>query len=201
MAGLGNYNNRIALASGKKKQTNPFAPPYQYNTAPYNAGAETINQPINTAIQNMQNLQTGYTPEEQLAMRNRIRNTNAGQMGAGVNRLAELAAARGYGGSGAEQSGISNFMRGQNAAQQGALSNLDISNAQTGLQNLYNKTGMMNNLYGALQSGNQFGANLGENARQFDIGQYNTQQARSDYYKQLQDWYNRLFSNSSSAGI
>ena len=150
---------------------------------------------ISEQMGRVQGMQVGYTPEQELAMRNRIRATDTAQTSGGMNRMSELMAARGLGGSGYESSAMGSMIRGQNAARQGALSNLDISNAGLANQNTYQKGDMLNQLTG-----------MGENARQFDRGQdsdmyrfgktfdegkrqYNQQ--RGDYMKQLQDMFNK----------
>ena len=204
MPGLG-FNlppNTAALSLGgygvnynKPKQQAPATTTAE-NFKNYSAVPQATATP--TGVQNqinyLQNIPTGLTPEQELAMRNRIRSTDTAQQQGALNKVRELMASQGLGGSGAEASRFADVIRGQNATRQGALSNLDIQNAQMNLANQYNKAGLMNNMTG-----------LGEQARQFDLGQaanmyqYGTSfdedqrrynQQRSDYYTQLNDWLN-----------
>lgn len=142
----------------------------------YTPYAQTqIPQPINyqpqmpTGISNQidytKGLSTAYTPEQELAMRNRIRATDTAQNVGAMGRIKDYMAASGLGGSGQEQSAIVGMMRDQNATRQGALSNLDISNAGLDVQNRFQKAGMLNSLTG-----------IGEQARQSDIGNLTNQQ-------------------------
>jgi hypothetical protein len=159
-------------------------------------------------------ISTGYTPEQELAMRNRIRSTDTAQTQGSMNKIRELMAAQGYSGGGGETAQIQNLIRNQNATRQGALSDLDISNAQTDLANQYNKANLLNSM-----------VNTGENARQFNIGtqaadrrfnlgqaanmyQYGTSfdedrrrynQEQSDYASQLSDMLAKLGLNSGNS--
>jgi len=145
----------------------------------------------------IRNLPTGYTPDQELAMRNRIRSTDTAQNAGGMSRMRDLMASQGLGGSGAEAAALGGLLRGQNATRQGALSNLDISNARTDLANRYGKAGLLNQLMGTGLEENR----LGEQGRQFDTSQYNDMyrwsneadynryldtQSRNDYQSQLQ---------------
>jgi hypothetical protein len=199
VAGFGIYGQRVALAPPKKPGTttkpsvlDAYGKPIAQGTA--NQG--TVPQGITDQMNATQNLQVGYTPAEQLAMRNRIRATDTAQTVGSTNRLAEMMAARGLSGSGAEVGAYGDLLRGQAGNRQNALSNLDISNAQLANQNIYQRAGMANQLAG-----------LGEQGRQFNAGQYNNmfqygtsfdeqkrlaEQGRSDYYKQLQAYLNQL---------
>ena len=170
----------------------------------YDPPETTTPTGISDQIGRVESMQVGYTPEQELAMQNRIRVTNTAQAAGGVNRLSEMMAAQGLGGSGAVGSAVGSFLRGQNAARQGALSNLDISNAGLANQNTYQKGNMLNQLTG-----------MGENARQFDRGQdsdmykYGTSfdegkrqydQQRGDYMKQLQDMFNKYGLSGGGGG-
>jgi len=196
MAGFG-YSGQQALYSPAKRPGKASGTTAQ-NFKNYSAIPQTTAMPtaISQQMDYLKDIPTGLTPEQELAERNRIRSTDNAQMGAGTDRVRELMAAQGLSGSGAETSNIMNLMRNQANTRQGALSNLGIEQARMGLANQYNKAGLMNSLTG-----------MGENARQFDLGQagnmyqYGTsfdedsrryKQQRSDYQKQLEEWLNQL---------
>jgi hypothetical protein len=206
MSGLGSYGQRVALAptNKQKPKTPSVLDAYGKPIAQGTANQGTVPQGITDQIAATNNLQAGYTPAEQLAMRNRIRATDTAQTQGGLNRMAELMAARGLGGSGAEIGAYGDLLRGQAGNRQNALSNLDISNAQLTNQNIYQRAGMANQLAG-----------LGEQGRQFNAGQYNNMyqygtsfdeqkrladQGRNDYYYQLQQWLNQLQAPGSNTG-
>lgn len=192
MASMGGYGQTVRYGGFGSRNTMRPKTTAQAYTPP-----ETVTPTgIASQMDYLKNIPTGYTPEQELAMRNRIRSTDTAQQAGGVNRLREMLAAQGLGGSGAETSKVGDLIRGQNAARQGALSNLDINNATLNLQNQYAKAGMMNQLTG-----------MGEGARQFDQGQssnmyqYGTSfdedkrrydQQRMDYQKQLEDWLRKM---------
>jgi hypothetical protein len=159
-------------------------------------------------------LSTAYTPEQELAMRNRIRSTDTAQNAGNTQRIRDYMASVGLGGSGQEASALMNAMRGQNATRQGALSNLDISNAQTGLQNRYAKAGMLNQLTGMgeqarqsdianLTNQQQFNTAQGNNmfqwGKEFDWNKYKDEQTQGDYDQRLALLYQQLgISNPNS---
>jgi hypothetical protein len=177
------------------QQTTPQTAPVSYQTQTPTG--------ITNAINATNQIPVGYTPAQELAMRNRVRSTDTAQNTGAMSRIRDYMASQGLGGSGMETSAIGNMMRDQNATRQGALSGLDISNAQLANQNAYQKGGMLNSLAG-----------MGEGARQFDVGnltnqqQFNTaqrnnmfqygttfdeqrrlaEQGRTDYQKQLDEW-------------
>jgi len=145
----------------------------------------------------IRNLPTGYTPEQELSMRNRIRSTDTAQNVGSTSKMRDYMASMGLGGSGAEAGALGGLWRGQAGIRQGALSNLDISNTRTDLANRYGKAGLLNQLMGTGLEENR----LGEQGRQFDTSQYNDMyrwsseadynryrdtQSYSDYQKQLQ---------------
>ena len=194
MPGFGNRGQRVALAPSGfgKKNISPPKTTYENYVPPVDKAPTGIN----TQMDYLKGIPTGYTPEQELAMRNRVRSTDTAQQAGGINRMSELMAARGLAGSGAESSGISGLIRGQNAARQGALSNIDLSNAQLGLQNQYAKAGMLNQLTGMGENARQFNYGQDSNMYQFGKGfdenqrQYNQQ--RSDYQRQLDEWLSQL---------
>lgn len=162
----------------------------------YAPPAQAVPQNITDQIAATNNLQTGYTPAEQLAMRNRVRATDTAQTRGSTNQLAEMLAARGLSGSGAEVGAYGDLLRGQAGNRQNALSNLDISNAQLANQNIYQRAGMANQLATTGEQGRQFnqgqynnmfqyGTSFDESKRQADLG-------RSDYYTQLNTYLQQL---------
>jgi hypothetical protein len=166
---------------------------YNYNPQGTSAGTSDA---VNQQLDYLKNIPTGLTAEQELAMRNRIRSTDTAQTRGGYNKIRELMAAQGLSGGGAEQSGILSMLRNQSATRQGALSDLDINNANMSLQNQYNKAGLMNSAVGMgeqarqfglgqAQNMYQFGASLDESTRQYD-------QQRNDYQQQLQDWLDKM---------
>jgi len=195
MAGFGIYGQRAVLSPPKKPGTTA---PVQSTYDAYNSQqtAPTTPTGISDAMKYTQNIAEGYTPQQELAMRNRVRATDTAQNTGSISRIRDLMASQGLGGSGAETAALGNLLRGQNATRQGALSDIDISNSQLANQNAYQKGGMLNQLAG-----------MGEGARQFDVGQgANMYQfgttldeqkrladlARSDYMQQLEDWKKQI---------
>ena len=156
-----------------KKYTKPKAPsntPQPVPGSPTGGAAGAPGSLYNSPDANyIRNLPTGYTPEQELAMRNRIRETQTAQNRGATTQLREVLGQQGFGGSGMELSEMGNLLGRQGAAAQGALSNLDISNAQTDLMNRYGKAGLLNQLMGTGLDENK----LGEMGRQFDTSQYN----------------------------
>lgn len=160
----------------------------------------TVPQNITEQMGVINKLPTGYTPEQQLAMRNRIAATSGAQTGGGLNRIAEMMAARGLGGSGAEVGAMGGYLRDVAGSRQNALSNLDMSNAQLDLSNQYNRAGMLNQLAGMGEQGRQFGVGQGNQMFQygttFDEQKRLADQGRNDYYNQLEEWKKSLLSNN-----
>lgn len=167
-----------------------------------------VPQGITDQMNNISQLPTGYTPAQQLAMRNRIAATDTAQAGGGMNRIAEMMAARGLGGSGAETGAMGNYLRDISGARQSALSNLDLSNAQLDLSNRYNQAGLMNQLTGMGEQGRQFGVgqynNMFQYGTSFDEQRRLADQGRNDYYQQLEEWKKSLgnggYGGSGSSG-
>ena len=174
-----------------------------YNYQPQGTSAGTSDA-VNQQLDYLKNIPTGLTAEQELAMRNRIRSTDTAQTRGGYNKIRELMAAQGLSGSGAEQSGILSMLRNQSATRQGALSDLDINNANMNLQNQYNRAGLLNNMVGMGEQARQFG--LGQAADMYKYGtsfdestrQYNQQ--RDDYQSQLQDWLDKLNQGGTTSG-
>jgi len=187
MSGFGsNYGQRVRLSPSLQKPSPPTTT-YENYTPP----ETTTPTGITDQMDYLKNMQVGYTPEQELAMRNRIRATDTAQTTGGMNRMSEMMAARGLGGSGYESSAMGGMLRGQNAARQGALSNLDISNAGLANQNIYQKGGMLNQLTGMGETARQFDrgqdSNMYQYGTSFDEGKRQYDQQRNDYMKQLQD--------------
>ena len=141
-------------------------------------------------------LSTAYTPEQELAMKNRIRSTDTAQNAGATQRIRDLMASQGLSGSGAETAALGNMVRSQNATRQGALSNLDISNAQTDLSNQYNKANMLNSLTNTGEGARQFDTNANNDlfkwGKSYDWQKYMDQTNRQDYLTQIQDMYKQL---------
>ncbi len=137
-------------------------------------------------------------------MRNRIRATDTAQNAGGMSRIRDYMASQGLGGSGQEMGAIGNMMRGQAATRQGALSNLDISNAQLANQNEYQRAGMLNQLAGMGEQGRQFGVgqynNMFQYGTTFDEQKRQAEQQRNDYFKMLQDWKDQIGWGSTGGG-
>jgi hypothetical protein len=193
----GGYGQRVPWGNNK-----PPVPPK--TTAQAYVQPPTVTpQLIQSQIDYTKGIPNGYTPAQELAMRNRIRATDTAQNSGGMNKISELMAARGLSGSGAEASALGGMLRGQNATRQGALSNLDISNAQLSNQNAFQKAGMLNTLVGLGENARQFdqgqGANMYQFGTQFDENKRQYDQGRSDYNKQLEDWL-RLNGLGGNAG-
>jgi len=165
----------------------------QYNQA---TAQGTVPQNVTNQMAAISQLPTGYTPAQQLAMRNRIAATDTAQAGGGLNRISEIMAARGLGGSGFEGSTMGGYLRDVTGARQNALSNLDLDNARLDLSNRYNQAGMMNQLTGMGEQGRQFGVGQGNEmfkyGTSFDEQKRLADQGRSDYYRQLEEWKNEL---------
>ena len=182
------YKRRMALES--KNKANDLV------MNAYNPPPEVMSQNLTNAINYNQNIPTGYTPEQELAMRNRIRSTDTAQNIGAINKMREYMASQGLGGSGYEGSTLGGLIRGQNAARQGALSNLDISNAQLANQNEYQKAGMLNQLTGMGEQGNQYNLGQYNNMYQygttFDEQKRQADQQRNDYQKQLDEWKKQI---------
>jgi hypothetical protein len=211
---FGIYGQRVAYKTpnpNKKDVPIPSVMDAYKQQNPYNSSAYTQNAVVPQGITNQMNymrgIPTGYTPEQELAMRNRVRSTDTAQNAGAMSKIRDYMASMGLGGSGQETAALGAMMRGQNATRQGALSNIDLSNTQLANQNAYQKAGMLNQLTGMGEQARQFGMGLGENARQFDTGQYNNMyqygtgfdeskrrydQERLDYQKQLEDWMREL---------
>jgi hypothetical protein len=212
MAGFGYaiYNNKTGKSKtyglgGNQNTTNTGGTTaqnfnnYNYNPQPTTASTSSA---INQQLDYLKNMPQGLTAAQELAMRNRIRATDTAQTGGGYNKIRELMAAQGLSGGGAEQSGILSMLRNQAATRQGALSNLDIANAQLANRNAYDQAGLMNSMVGAGEQARQFG--LGQAANMYQYGtsldestrQYNQQ--RNDYQQQLQDWLDKLNQGNTS---
>ena len=151
----------------------------------------------------IRNLPTGYTPEQELAMRNRIRATDTAQNVGSTSKMRDYMASMGLGGSGAEAAALGGLFRDQNAMRQGALSNLDISNSQTDLANRYGKAGLLNQLMGTglaenrlAQEGDQFNTSQYNDmykwANTTDYGRYQDRLSNSQYNSQLQMLFRQL---------
>jgi hypothetical protein len=185
------FGTTAKLDTNKKKNTTVGTTTAQNYVPPPIA----VNTGIQQQIDYTKDIPNGYTPAQELAMRNRIRATDTAQNSSGMNRIAELMAARGLSGSGAEVSALGSMIRGQNATRQGALSNLDISNAQLTNQNAFQKAGMLNQLTGMGENARQFdqgqSANMYQFGTQFDESKRQYDQGRNDYNKQLDDWLKR----------
>ncbi len=187
--GLGGNQNTTNTGGGTAQNFN------NYNYNPQTTSASTSDA-INQQLDYLKNMPQGLTAAQELAMRNRIRSTDTAQTRGGYNKIRELMAAQGLSGGGAEQSGILSMLRNQAATRQGALSNVDIANAQLANRNAYDQAGLMNSMVGAGEQARQFG--LGQAANMYQYGtsldestrQYNQQ--RNDYQQQLQDWLDKL---------
>jgi hypothetical protein len=157
-----------------------------------NFSSGNVTQGNNPYIKQMQDLPTGYTPQQMLMMRNKAQST-AGSFNKGASEAIKSAmAAQGLSGGGAEIQAIANAQRGKSQDIQNALSNQDISNANTDLQNQYAKANMIGN------SGMNW-ANLGENQKQFnqnlDANMYqwgNQENWNRQQYAQQQNQQNQL---------
>jgi len=124
----------------------------------------------------LSNLPTGFTPEQQLLMRNQAQSANQ-SFGRGTSDAIKSAmAAQGLGGSGAEIAAISNASMKNASNLQNVLSGIDLQNAQTGLQNQYQKAGLM-------EQSKQF--NQGQNLDAMKWGQ-DTDWQRQQYLNQMQ---------------
>lgn len=197
MAGFG-YSGQQAIYGPNKRGIGGGATPStsvmdKYNTT---TAQGAVPQNITDQMAVINKLPTGYTPEQQLAIRNRIAATDTAQAGGGLNRISEIMAARGLSGSGAETGAMGGYLRDVTSARQNALSNLDLSNNQLDLSNRYNQAGMLNQLAGMGEQGRQFGANsyndMFKYGTSFDEQKRQADQGRSDYYKQLEEWKNQL---------
>lgn len=198
---------RYGPTRGFGNQQKPATPSVMDKYNPETAVTATqgaVPQGITDQMKNISEMPTGYTPAQQLAMRNRIAATDTAQAGGGMSRIAELMAARGLSGSGAETSAMGNYLRDITGARQSALSNLDLSNAQLDLSNRYNQANMMNQLTGMGEQGRQFGVgqynNMFQYGTSFDEQQRLAEQGRNDYYRQLEEWKKSLANNSGSGG-
>jgi hypothetical protein len=194
--GLGGNQNTTNTGGGTAQNFN------NYNYNPQTTSASTSDA-INQQLDYLKNMPQGLTAAQELAMRNRIRSTDTAQTRGGYNKIRELMAAQGLSGGGAEQSGILSMLRNQAATRQGALSDLDIANANMNLQNQYNKAGLMNSMVGAGEQARQFGLGQAQNMYQFGAAQDEStrqyDQQRNDYQQQLQDWLDKLTQGSSSS--
>ena len=230
MPGLGTYAAWGPPANPTIKK--PIVPVVPSQTPPPAYQAPNINYTpqvnplITSAISSTQALPTSFTPQDQLAMRNRIRATESAQNQGNEMKIRDLMARQGLSGSGAETAAMGNMLRGNSASAQSALSNLGIANAQTNLSNLYNRAGMTNSLTGMAEQGRQFNvgnqmdlSRLGETGRQFDTStlgdMYKYQnnfeyqaaqdaQAKAEYDRQLRLLLSQLGINSgmgSYAGL
>lgn len=144
------------------QQYTPQAATSAQQYTPAQAYQPQMPQGITDQINNVKGLSTAYTPEMEIAMRNRIRSTDTAQNAGATGRIKDYMAASGLGGSGQESAAIQDMIRSQNATRQGALSNLDINNAGLDMQNQYAKANMLSSL-----------TSMGEQSRQFDVGQGN----------------------------
>lgn len=173
---------------------------YSYQPQSTSAGQSAL---VNQQLDYLKNIPTGLTAEQELAMRNRIRSTDTAQTQGGYNKIRELMAAQGLSGSGAEQSGILSMLRNQSATRQGALSDLDINNANMNLQNQYNRAGLLNNMVGMGEQARQFGLGQAQNMYQYgtslDESTRQYDQQRNDYQQQLQDWLDKLNQGGSGS--
>lgn len=194
-------------------------PPAAYQAPSVNYTPQ-VNPLITSAIQSTQVLPTSFTPQDQLAMRNRIRATQTAQNQGNEMKIRDLMARQGLSGSGAETAAMGNMLRGNSASAQSALSNLGIENARTNLSNIYNRAGMTNQLTGMAEQGRQFNvgtqldlSRLGEQGRQFDTStlgdMYKYQnnfdyqaaqdaQAKAEYDRQLRILLDQLGINSGT---
>jgi len=202
MAGLGIYGQRVALSPPKKPGTTT---PVQSTYDAYNNQQTAPATPtgISNAINYTTNIAEGYTPQQELAMRNRVRATDTAQNVGSTSKMRDYMASMGYGGSGAETAALGNLWRGQNATRQGALSDIDISNSQLANQNAYQKGGMLNQLAGMGEGARQFdlgqGANMYQFGTTFDEQKRQADLARTDYMRQLEDWKNQIGWGSSGS--
>ena len=137
----------------------------------YTGGVPGANGSIyNSADANyIRNLQTSYTPDQVLQMKNNARNLSTAANQGTELKLRELMGQQGMGGSGYEAANIYNQLSSQNKDLGNVLSNIDINAANTDLANKYSKAGLLNTLMGTGMDENK----LSEMGRQFDIGQYN----------------------------
>lgn len=187
-----------SLGGGNAANTPPVMNDYGNFVKQQQPIAADYQQPIGITDQMkyVKGLSTAYTPEQELAMKNRIRATDTAQNAGATARIRDLMASQGLSGSGAETAALGNMMRGQNATRQSALSNLDISNAQTDLTNQYNRAGMLNQLTNTGENARQFDTNANNSmfqwGKQFDWQKYMDQTNRQDYLTQLQDLYKKL---------
>jgi hypothetical protein len=169
---------------------------YQQSTPAPQPLPTTTPTGIANQIDYTKGLSTAYTPEQELAMRNRIRSTDTAQNAGSQQRISEIMAARGYGGGGGELGAMLDLERGQNATRQGALSNLDINNANLDLQNQYAKAGMLNSLTGMGEQARQFDTGQGNNmfqwGKEFDWNKAKDVNTQSEYQKQLALLYQQL---------
>jgi hypothetical protein len=173
-----------------KQQTQTPTPqtPSPY-TPPPNTGMGTTPT-TNTDIYNsadanyIRNLPTAYTPEQQLLMKNSATDVAAaGQRGTN-DKIREAMAAMGTGGGGGEIGTLTNSMIGGNQALGQNLSNIDVSNANAGLQGGFAKAGLLNSLMGTGMDQNR----LNQNQNQFNTSQYNDLYKwgnETDYQRQL----------------
>ncbi len=210
MAGLGGWNN-VAKIGGKNNTLGGTSggTAQGYNNYVYQptGGSGFDASALNAQMDYLKNIPTGLTPEQELAMRNRIRATDTAQSRGGYNRIRELMAAQGMSGSGAELSGISGMLRNQAATRQGALSDLGIANANMNLQNQFNRANLMGNIASGIASGTESGRQFdsGQAADMYKFGtsfdestrQYNQQ--RNDYQQQLKDWLAKLNQGGSGS--
>jgi hypothetical protein len=175
---------------------------YQQSTPAPQPLPTTTPTGIANQIDYTKGLSTAYTPEQELAMRNRIRSTDTAQNAGGQQRISEIMAARGLSGSGAEIGAMGDLMRSQNATRQGALSNLDINNANLDLQNQYAKAGMLNSLTGMGEQARQFDTSQGNNmfqwGKEFDWNKAKDVSTQNEYQKQLAKLYEELGINQPS---
>ena len=192
-------NSPVLDQYSQYQQTSPPAAPVAYQPQTPTG----ITDAINTTNQ----IPVGYTPAQELAMRNRIRATDSAQNAGGIGKLRDYMASIGQSGGGRESSAIMDMLRGQNATRQGSLSNLDISNAQLANQNAYQKGGMLNSLAGMGEGARQYDVSNLTNQQQFNTGQANNmfqygttfdeqrrvgEQGRNDYQAQLAEWRKML---------
>lgn len=141
---------------------NPYASYYPAQTSAPAIDNSTFNQ----AWGQTQNLRTGYTPAELMAMRNRAQNAATGSQGAQTSALNNQFTRSGMSGSGAAAAALANMGLQNQQNLMNTLSGFDIANANQELQNQYNKQSAINSLAGMGLNYNQ----LGEQARQFNQG-------------------------------
>lgn len=157
-----------AMAYQQGTTAAPITPTYQNYAQQY-----TPQQPMQITgpeADYLRNIPTGLTAQQQLAMKTAATNTAAAGARGTAEKLKERMAASGLSGGGYETSALANALLGNQRNLQNQMTNIDLSNAQMDLQNQYNKGGLMQGLINTGAGMTQFYGGLGEQGRQFDIG-------------------------------